>query len=171
MRQKNGEAGAMGDTAESKAAAPQASPSALLEAPGFLVRRLYQAYTSAWLRGVDSSLTGPQFAALTAVGARPGRDQRSLAAAVSLDASTMTDIVRRMEKRGLITRQTPESDARRKLLYLTDEGRSVLEEANHLARQLDEKLLRPYGALEREQLMAILARLADHWETVPGEFR
>src|SRR5438128_1534450 len=88
---------AMGDTAESKAAAPQASPPALLEAPGFLVRRLYQAYTSAWIRGVDSSLTGPQFAALTAVGASPGRDQRSLASAVSLDASTMTDIVRRLE--------------------------------------------------------------------------
>jgi len=160
----------MGDTAESKAAS-QARPPALLEAPGFLVRRLYQAYTSAWMRGVDSSLTGPQFAALTAVGACPGQDQGSLASAVSLDASTMTDIVRRMEKRGLITRRTPESDARRKLLYLTDEGRSVLEQADRLARQLDEKLLRPYGALEREQLMALLARLADHWESVPGEFR
>ncbi|MDX6313357.1 MAG: MarR family transcriptional regulator, temperature-dependent positive regulator of motility [Streptomyces sp.] len=159
----------MVDNAESNTG-PQASPPALLEAPGFLVRRLYQAYVSAWVRGVDSSLTGPQFAVLTAVGARPGRDQRSMASAVSLDTSTMTDIVRRMEKRGLISRQTPVTDARRKLLYLTPEGESMLEHANRLARQLDERLLRPYGALERDELITTLTQLADHWETVPQEF-
>ncbi|MGW7260842.1 MarR family winged helix-turn-helix transcriptional regulator [Streptomyces sp. NPDC054834] len=158
----------MADIAEPRSE-PPVSPTALLEAPGFLVRRLYQAYISAWTRGVDSSLTGPQFAVLTAIDAQPGCDQRSMAAAVSLDTSTMTDIVRRMEKNGLITRQTSGNDARRKLLYLTDGGRNVLEKANRLARELDEKLLRLYGPAERAELIRVLGSLADHWESVSGE--
>jgi DNA-binding MarR family transcriptional regulator len=114
-------------------------------------------------------LTGPQFAVLTMVDSAPGRDQRSMASAVSLDASTMTDIVKRLEKRGLITRCTSTTDGRRKLLFLTDEGKDVLREANRLARALDEKLVGPYSPDQRAQLMQMLTDLADHWENLNKE--
>jgi len=143
-----------------------AAPPELLAAPGYVVRRLYQAYLSAWVRKVDSTLTGPQFALLTAVNATPGTDQRSLASMVALDSSTMTDVARRIENQGLIVRRTDAPDGRRKLLYLTDRGREVLAAANFRARQLDEVLLEPYPAQQREELMRLLTTLADHWEGI-----
>jgi DNA-binding MarR family transcriptional regulator len=128
------------------------------------MRRLYQAYLATWTRKVDSTLTGPQFALLTVVDATPGMDQRSLASAVALDSSTMTDVARRLEDQGLIARRPAVTDARRKLLYLTDRGREVLSGAKRRTRELDELLLAPYPPEQREELMRLLTALADHWE-------
>ncbi|MFB7368594.1 MULTISPECIES: MarR family winged helix-turn-helix transcriptional regulator [unclassified Streptomyces] len=139
-------------------------PAALTAAPGYQVRRLYQAYLAVWAREVDPVLTGPQFAVLQTVEANPGRDQRSMAAAVSLDTSTMADVARRLENRGLLDRRTAASDGRRKLLYLTDAGRETLREANDRTRSLDKILLESFGEAERAPLVATLQALADHWE-------
>ena len=139
-------------------------PAALLAAPGYQVRRLYQAYLAAWVRTVDPTLTGPQFAVLTAVDAAPGHDQSSMASAVALDTSTMADVARRLETRGLIARRTAADDGRRKLLFLTDEGERTLREAARRARELDERLLEQYGFGERAELLRELTTLADHWE-------
>jgi len=154
------------DHQATRAGDPPAAPPALQAAPGYVVRRLYQAYLSAWVRKVDSTLTGPQFALLTAINATPGTDQRSLASMVALDSSTMTDVARRVEDQGLIVRRPAASDGRRKLLYLTDRGREVLAAADSRARQLDEVLLEPYQAQQREEVMRLLTALADHWEGI-----
>jgi DNA-binding MarR family transcriptional regulator len=146
---------------------PTRPPAELLDAPGYVVRRLYQAYFAAWVRNVDSVLTGPQFAVLTSVEATPGVDQRSLASSAALDASTMTDVSRRLEARGLIVRKPSETDGRRKLLHLTEEGQRVLDEARRRARALDERLLSGRTAEERRSLLAELTALAEHWEALP----
>lgn len=143
---------------------PVTPPAALVNAPGYQVRRMYQAYLAAWLCGVDATLTGPQFAVLTAVDAAPGNDQSSMASAVALDTSTMADMARRLEKRGLLMRRTAPDDGRRKLLYLTEEGEQALRAADDRARQLDERLLEPYDSAQRETLLRELTALADHWE-------
>ncbi|MCO6006940.1 MarR family transcriptional regulator [Actinoallomurus purpureus] len=140
------------------------TPAALMAAPGYLARRIYQSYVALWTRVVDPVLTGPQFAVLTAVDSHPGVDQGSLASSVALDRSTMTDVVRRMEEAGLIVRQTALHDGRRKLLYLTEEGARRLAEVNRLVRALDEELLRGYEGAERDRIMRELTRLAGHWE-------
>lgn len=162
----------MADKPLSSAAATGAQPVApavLTAAPGYQVRRLYQAYLAMWVRTVDSTLTGPQFAVLTAVNANPGSDQSSMASAVALDTSTMADVARRLEKRGLLERRTAAADGRRKLLYLTDEGGTALREANDRARALDERLLEHYEPDTREQLLRELTALADHWERLGGD--
>ncbi|MDW6064582.1 MarR family winged helix-turn-helix transcriptional regulator [Streptomyces sp. FXJ1.4098] len=139
-------------------------PASLTAAPGYQVRRLYQAYLVAWAREVDPVLTGPQFAVLQTVEANPGRDQRSMAAAVSLDTSTMADVARRLANRGLLARRTSPTDARRKLLYLTDAGHEALRKAHDRARMLDKILLESFDEAEREPFVAALQKLADHWE-------
>ncbi|MBZ4017436.1 MarR family winged helix-turn-helix transcriptional regulator [Streptomyces purpurogeneiscleroticus] len=158
------------DTAsvEPSSGAPKV-PTALTAAPGYQVRRLYQAYLAVWVRAVDPTLTGPQFAVLTAVDAAPGHDQRSMASAVALDTSTMADVARRLENRGLLVRRTAADDGRRKLLYLTEEGERTLHDAHARARELDERLLAPYGADQRADLMELLTSLADHWEGLARE--
>lgn len=147
------------------------TPEQLRGAPGFLARRLYQAYSAAWLRHVDTTLTGPQFAVLTAVREYPEVDQGSLAACVALDRSTMADVCRRLEDRALIRRDTAPSDGRRKLLSLTDQGSALFDDVGAKVGRLHAELM---GALdgaaahdgEFAALLLELDRLAERWEKV-----
>ncbi|UQS25202.1 MarR family winged helix-turn-helix transcriptional regulator [Amycolatopsis thermalba] len=154
-------AGRRGRGAPAVAPAP---PPDLLAAPGYGARRMYQAYLAAWNRHVDPVLTGPQFAVLSAVRAYPGSDQSSLAGAVALDTSTMADLCRRLEQRGLIQRVESPRDARRKLLSLTEEGSAVLTEVNRRARRLDKALL---GSDSGDvDVAGLLNTLGARWEAV-----
>jgi len=142
------------------------APPELLAAPGYVARRLHQAYVAAWVRKVDATLTGPQFAVLTAVNAYPGVEQGSLAHSVALDRSTMASIVRRLEDRGMITRETPPTDGRKRLLFLTAEGAEVLRAADRRARELDVLLMRGYDTVRQEALLHELTLLSEHWESL-----
>ncbi|MEJ2885279.1 MarR family winged helix-turn-helix transcriptional regulator [Actinomycetospora aeridis] len=141
-------------------------PADLVAAPGYGARRVYQAYLAAWTKHVDSVLTGPQFAVLSAVRAYPDADQTALASAVALDTSTMADVCRRMERRGLIARHEAPHDARAKVLTLTDEGAEALAETNRRARALDEALLAGCPAEQRPHLASLLNDLGREWEQV-----
>jgi DNA-binding MarR family transcriptional regulator len=144
-------------------------PPELLAAPGYAARRLYQAYTAAWVRLVDPVLTGPQFAVLTAVNAYPGVEQGSLASSVALDRSTMASIVARLEDRGLISRERPAEDGRKRLLYLTEQGREVLAATDRKARDLDVLLMQGCDADEQAALLRRLTALSEHWESLVGD--
>lgn len=145
------------------AAAP---PADLVAAPGYGARRMYQAYLAAWNRHVDAVLTGPQFAILSAVRAYPDSDQGSLAGAVALDTSTMADVCRRLERRGLIRRTESPRDARRKLVSLTDDGDTALAEVTRRTRRLDLELLAAVPAERRSEIAGLLNTLGAHWEAV-----
>lgn len=146
-----------------------AAPEELTHAPGYLARRMYQAYLAAWLHNVDATLTGPQFAVLQITGENPGSDQSSIAALAALDTSTMADVARRLENRGLLARTPSPADARRKLLDLTEEGRATVHDANLRARKLDDELLRPIPPEQRAEVLQHLLTLADHWEQLSQE--
>lgn len=142
-----------------------ATPDAIRHAPGYLARRLHQAYTAAWARRVDPVLTGPQYSVLVTVDAHPDLDQGSLAHTVALDRSTMADVCRRLEDRGLIARTQAPADGRRKLLGLTDDGREALARVHRRARELEQELMAEH-AIDVDQLLVHLDALSRRWETV-----
>jgi len=144
---------------------PLEVPRDLLIAPGFGARRLQQAYLAAWIRHVDATLTGPQYAVLIAVHEYPESDQTSLAEVVALDTSTMADVCRRLERRGLIARTESRHDARRKLLSLKPAGSEVLYEIRRRAHQLDRALL-DIRLDPAQGVAGWLNGLAAHWERV-----
>ena len=161
-----GEPAGAHDARPSRRRVSLAPPADLIAAPGYGARRLYQAYLAAWSRHVDSVLTGPQFAVLSAVRAYPDADQSSLAGAVALDTSTMADVCRRMERRGLIRRHESPHDARAKVLTLTEDGERALTEVNRRARALDEALLAKCPPAQRAEMATMLNDLAQQWEAV-----
>ncbi|GGN20449.1 MarR family winged helix-turn-helix transcriptional regulator [Streptomyces fuscichromogenes] len=145
------------------------TPDEFLSMPGFVIRRLNQAYSAAWLRHVGSALTGPQFAVMLAVRKHPGVEQGSLAAAVALDRSTMVGVVKRLEARNLVTRVQPPEDGRKRLLHLTEEGARVVEEVNRKARELDAMLLEGMDEIAQSALWSRLNERADVWERLVSE--
>ena len=104
-------------------------------------------------------LTGPQALLLKAL--QHGRlSAGELASRVSLSQGTVTDILNRLEKRGLITRLRDTSDRRRVLVEATLQGLAVLEESPPL---LQERFIQRFGQLEeweQTQLLASLQRIA-----------
>ncbi|OLT43179.1 MarR family transcriptional regulator [Saccharomonospora sp. CUA-673] len=153
-------------TDETTTADTPAPPAELLAAPGYGARRLYQAYLAAWNRHVDPVLTGPQFAVLSTIRAHPNSDQSSLAGAAALDTSTMADLCRRLERRGLIQRVESPHDARRKLVSLTPDGKKELTRIHRKTRKLDEALLSGTGLEGNTDVAALLTALAERWESV-----
>lgn len=78
----------------------------------------------------------------------------------------MADVVRRLEERELVERQSDPRDGRRKLLFLTAKGEKAFRAANRRTRDLDEQLLAGKTAAERAALIALLSELAEHWESI-----
>jgi len=70
-------------------------------------------------------LTGPQRVALRIVGSRPGISAGSLADILRLHPSTLTGILQRLERRGLVQRTPDPADLRRARLRLTTRGRRL----------------------------------------------
>jgi DNA-binding MarR family transcriptional regulator len=148
------------------AARAPGTPPEFLAVPGFMVRRLHQAYVAAWVRRVDPVLTGPQYAVLYAIHTYPGADQGSLARAVTLDRSTMASIARRLEDRGLITRETPPGDGRKRLLHLTEAGEAARQDVSRKVGELNVLLMEGYDGSETAALLERLLRLTERWESL-----
>lgn len=144
------------------------TPEFLRVAPGFLIRELFQSYTACWARTIDSQLTGPQYAVLAVLRDYDGSDQASVAHAASLDASTMVDVARRMERRGWIVRTRSLTDARRKVLQITALGEEVLAEARRKVIEFDESLF-AHDPERKEEILAELLRLRNHWKATATE--
>lgn len=69
-----------------------------------------------------------------------GKNPKSLAKELDLENSSMTGLLDRLEKKGLLKRQPDPSDRRGVLIYLTPEGISARETIKLLVEELDRKL-------------------------------
>ncbi|MGH2486745.1 MAG: MarR family winged helix-turn-helix transcriptional regulator [Ktedonobacterales bacterium] len=121
--------------------------------------RVYQRIerdSARWLEPWDLSLA--QFDVLAQVGATAGMSQRELAEALLVTKGNVSQLVAKMERRGLLARS---QDGRALCLALTPEGRALHDRVVPAhERWLAERL----GALSREQLgrLASLLRALDH---------
>jgi DNA-binding MarR family transcriptional regulator len=104
-------------------------------------------------------LTGPQALILKALHGG-GLTAGELAAEVSLSQGTVTDILNRLEQRGLITRIRDTVDRRRVRVEATEAGLALLDQSPPL---LQERFAERFNSLhewEQTQLLASLQRIA-----------
>jgi len=80
-------------------------------------------------------LTGPQLVILQEISNLKEVTTGEIARAVSLSQATVTGILERMEKRGLLARHRSDSDKRRTMVHITDTGRQILEDAPPLMQE------------------------------------
>ncbi len=105
--------------------------------------------------------TLPQWRALAEISRSAGLSQVSLAAAIDADQMTVSGILSRLEKRGLIERYSDPNDSRAKLARLTPAGHELVARARHVGRGLYERALAGLDAAERERLAANLRHIRD----------
>jgi DNA-binding MarR family transcriptional regulator len=84
-------------------------------------------------------ITYPQYLVLAALGEQDGLTVGSIAERLSLESSTVTPPLKRMEQAGLVVRRRSKEDERLVNVYLTDEGRTLLMESRCLGDALVER--------------------------------
>ena len=106
-------------------------------------------------------LTAPQLLLLQAIKSTAENTTiGNLAKKISLSQATVTSIIGRLELRNLVTRKRSETDKRYVWLYLTDEGREILERA---PTPLQEHFVERFSKLddwEQNMILSSLQRLA-----------
>ena len=73
--------------------------------------------------------------------------------------STISSIVKNLERKGLIVRKTDMNDERRKILLLTDEGKAIVEGFEHVFHEMDELMLKDFSAAEKLMIEEMLKRM------------
>ena len=109
----------------------------------------------------DGDLTPRQLAVLVTVAHNEGLSQTGLVDRTGIDRSTLADIVRRMQRKGLLQRRRTKEDARAYAVKLTDEGRRVLRTAEPLAKRVDDRILEALPTKQREQFIDDLLAIVD----------
>jgi DNA-binding MarR family transcriptional regulator len=131
----------------------------LTEAPGHLIRRLAQLHTAVFASEVGDELTSPQFAVLHVLATKGTIDQVTLGSEAGVDRTTTADLVQRLARRGLVTRQRSRLDARRNEVRLTAGGTALHRRLLPSVERVGERLLEPLSARERDQLIRLMQHL------------
>jgi DNA-binding MarR family transcriptional regulator len=131
-----------------------------------LLRRAWYGLNQTFRRRIaGTGVTPDQFTILRWLGEHPeGLTQRGLADLMASDANTITAILTRMQKAGLIERRPHAEDARCNLIMLKDKGRALHMKLQPLASDLQDQLLTavPLGKQAEflKHLEAVCAALA-----------
>ena len=134
----------------------------LEDLPGHYIRRLQQIAVGIFLDEMaDVNITPVQFALLFAASRQAGLDQRTLAARIGLDTSTIGAVVDRLESRELIERKVSPDDKRVRLLSVTPAGKKLLEGVMPAILRAQERMLAPLPKAERPKFMAMVKRIVE----------
>lgn len=129
--------------------------------PGHLIRRMHQASQAIFdfeMAKAGGDLTSVQFAALTAIEARPGLDQATLASTIVFDRVTTGGVIDRLEAKGFVRREIAKGDRRSRRLHLQPAGDVALAEAKPIVREIQEKMLAGLAAKEQVMLVRLLKK-------------
>jgi DNA-binding MarR family transcriptional regulator len=126
------------------------SPAHLLHRVGQCAEDIFHAHT----KGID--LTPRQFAVLDAVQAAEGLSQTGLVERTGIDRSTLADIVRRLQRKGLLERRRSNSDKRAYEVKLTHEGRRILQKVQPLAKKVDDLIFASLPGKDGETFLSSL---------------
>ncbi len=109
----------------------------------------------------ESGLTGPQLLVMQQLDAHGEPTAGVIARAISLSQSTVTSIVDRLERKGLLKRERSQCDKRKVILSMTELGRAAVEKAPPL---LQESFVRSFNQLkdwEQTLILSSLQRVSD----------
>ncbi|HEX3789425.1 MAG TPA: MarR family winged helix-turn-helix transcriptional regulator [Pseudonocardiaceae bacterium] len=119
-------------------------------------------------RITELDLTPPQTGLLRAIATDPGRSQQALAGQLSIPPSRLVVLVDELERRGLIERRRNPDDRRLHAVHLTAAGGELLGRIREVATAHEDTILWALDESEREQLFALLSRVAQEQGLAPG---
>jgi DNA-binding MarR family transcriptional regulator len=135
----------------------------LLLSSAFLIKRLGMMIKESSLTALEPKGLTPQHSAvLTLLDDGIRETQGEIADTLGYDRSHLVGLLDELEQKGFAERQRDPADRRRQLVSLTPAGRVALGELRAISRKVEQELLEPLAADERETLHALLLQLTAH---------
>ncbi|WP_298437716.1 MarR family transcriptional regulator [Geobacter sp.] len=135
---------------------------------GFLIAKVYQRGFGIFKEQLDPyELTPPQFSLLAFLWQEDGLSQTILSLKTQIDRTTISGLIDRLERQGLLRRLPDPDDRRAHRICLTERGKELERELCALAGQVTEKFLTPLTGAEKQALLAILKKLRTPQESNP----
>lgn len=129
--------------------------------PAHVVRRAHQRATLCFQQVMAGEELSPtQFAALATILKLGEVSQNQLGRITAIDPSTISLVVRKLLKQGLITRGPSETDQRLAIITLTDEGTRYTLDRLERSIEVGRRLLAPLSAPEQITLLRLLDRIS-----------
>lgn len=130
--------------------------------PAHIVRKVHQRATTCFQQVmVGEDLTPTQFAALATILRHGEVSQNHLGRLTAMDPSTISLVVRKLRKLGLVTRGASSTDQRMVIIQLTDKGVDYTLERLNKSKEAGLQLLAPLSAAEQALLLELLQRISD----------
>lgn len=138
-------------------------PRGLVDSTAFLLKRLgFQAKERALEAYAPTGLNPYHHAVLIALDEGAPETQGAIADALGYDKGQLVGLLDELEEQGLVERRRDPKDRRRHVVRLTPEGKKALGRFRALSRRIEDDLLSPLDEDEREQLHALMLKLAEH---------
>jgi DNA-binding MarR family transcriptional regulator len=118
--------------------------------------------------GATLGVTGPQRTVLRLVALTPGISSGELAELLHLHPSTLTGVLERLVRRGLLERKRDPFDARRALLRVTAGGQRLLQHRKGTIEELVRIALQKESKASVRTAMEVLQRITSALDDGPG---
>lgn len=130
--------------------------------PATIIRRVHQRATACFQQILaDDNLSPTQFAALATILKHGAVSQNHLGRLTSMDPSTISIVVRKLLKVGLIERTVSQTDLRLSIIVLTETGTRYTLERLKRSKEVGEVLLAALNPQEQATLLTLLQKLYD----------
>jgi len=110
----------------------------------------------------EFDVTPVQYGVLACLWHEDSQTPKQIAASLSLDGSTITGILDRMEKKGLVKRMPDPNDRRALRVILTKQGLQLCEPIGKVIEESNQYILEILTKEEQEQFFNILERIDKH---------
>lgn len=107
----------------------------------------------------ELGITYPQYLVLMILWEKDQLPVNDIAKKLVLNTNTITPLLKRMEQQGLVERLRSKEDERKVLVYLTEKGKQLQEQAGQIPEQLVSQLLK--GDLKAEDLIHLKEQLTN----------
>lgn len=105
------------------------------------------------------NITPVQYGVLQCLWDDGSQTPKQIGNVLSLDGSTITGILDRLENKALLMRNTGKEDRRTIKVELTEKGSKLREPIGKIIEEVNEKVLKQFSSEEKNQLKKILKRI------------
>lgn len=117
----------------------------------------------------EYNVTPVQYAVLKCLWDEDMLSPKQISQEISLDASTVTGILDRLENKNLIRRTPSSTDRRTLIIALTDKGRALQADIDRVILEANRDVLADLSSDEQEKLKAWLERICETCHNIRSE--